>query len=75
MKKYWQIVPRGDGYTYMIHENGEHKLASKNGDASDKNLMFKTKKECNEYIKSNLDPKEYVAEDFMIDEKYYGIKL
>ena len=38
------------------------------------NKIFKTKKECNEYIKSNLDPKEYVAEDFMIDEKYYGIK-
>lgn len=73
MKTYYRIVPRGDGYTYLALENGEYVLKNKNGD-NDFSLLFKNKPECNDYIKENLNTKEYKAEEVGLDERYFDLK-
>lgn len=74
MKKYWQIVPKGDGYTYLGLQDGKHIECSKTENSTDTSLLFKSKSDCVQYISKNLNSDKYDAEEVYLDEKYYGLK-
>jgi hypothetical protein len=73
MKTYWHIVPAGDGYKYLGLENGKYIVCSKEDNYFNTSLLFKTEKECLQYIKDNLNLKKYSAEKVMLNEKYYNL--
>lgn len=73
MKQFWQIVPTGDGYTYMGYEDGKIVPHSKTENRVDITLLWEHKSNCETYIRNHLDPTKYNAEEVFLDEKYYGI--
>jgi hypothetical protein len=73
MKTYWNIVPTDDGYSYIGFAEGKHIKYNKGGRTLNTSLLFKTKDECIEYIRNNLNPDKYKEETIWINEKYYGL--
>lgn len=74
MKQFWQIVPIGNGYTYLGLQDGEHIECSKMKNRVNTSLLFKSKLDCVQYITKNLSVDKYDAEEVYLDEKYYGLK-
>lgn len=74
MKQFWQIVPTGDGYTYMGYEDGKIVPHSKVSNDIDTSLIWEHKSNCEAYLRNHLDPTKYNVEGIWLDEKYYGIK-
>ena len=74
MKTYWHIVPVGDGYSYLGFKNGQHIKCSKETSDLDISLLFENRESCKQYIKDNLDIKEYNEEAIALNEKYYKFK-
>ena len=75
MTTFYQIVPKGDGYFYIVKDsNGGHKLQPKGNSQIDTSAVFKSDKEAIEYIEKYLNSNEYEVEKVILDEKYYDIK-
>lgn len=74
MKQFWQIVPTGDGYTYMGQEEDKIVPRLKISDDVDVSLIWENRSDCEAYLRKHLDPTKYNAEEVWLDEKYYEIK-
>lgn len=73
-KKFWQIVPLGDGYHFLGIKDSTYFWGSKgNGEDSNAKIVFNSKQEAEDYIKWNKDIiphfenlTECKAEDFWV---------
>ena len=74
LTKYYRIVPNGDTYKYIGYSNGEYVTYSKFDKLLDLSLIFKSTKECEEYIDKNLDKSVYKSEEIFLDEEFYKLK-
>lgn len=63
---YYQIVPIGDGLSYVgLDNDGNHIFLDKNI-SCDKGLLFKEKEEAITYIDNNLDKDKYKVERILL---------
>lgn len=74
MKEYWQIIPKGDGYTYIGYKDGEYIKCSKADDHLDTSLIFEHKSNCEKYLRNHLDTDKYEVEMLLLDPKYYELE-
>lgn len=69
---YYSIVPINDGYHYLSKDqNGNYVLEHKSEVSYNRQLLFRTSKEADEYIALNLDEEKYKSEFIWIEPKEY----